>query len=257
MASDAPDAPIQMTATVTNSEVEYDLTTDNDWSCRESTNKEEAICTRTWTADQFDSEGETTFEDDTLILKKTITENCQRKTVDGITLCLDKGHNLEFKCSYLLKTTTVVNSVNVQGYDTSVSGEGFGKLNYRLTVVDGNVDIGETVQVEIEAINKNLVWHALQDCQVTKDGNSVSILNWHANDNNLVSFCPNVLGAAVETKSSKDTTKFSWKAFKWSTSTPDQVEDQKITCTIALSEMEPIVNTPGCDSDSDDQPSCK
>ena len=126
MASDAPDAPIQMTATVTNSEVEYDLTTDNDWSCRESTNKEEAICTRTWTADQFDSEGETTFEDDTLILKKTITENCQRKTVDGITLCLEKGHNLEFNAATFskLQPSTILSTFRamIQVFQGKVSG---------------------------------------------------------------------------------------------------------------------------------------
>ena len=122
-------------------------------------------------------------------------------------------------------------------------------------MVDDNVEIGETIQVEIEAINKNLVWHAIHDCQVTKDGYSISILNWDANDKNLVPFCPNVLGAAIDTKSSKDTTKFGWTAFKWSTSTPDQVEKQTITCTISLSETEPIVNTPGCDGGSDNSSS--
>ena len=257
MASNAPDAPIQMTATVKNSEVKHDLTLDNEWSCNETTNKEDAICTQVWNADQFGSEGETMFKGNALILKKTISEKCKPQMIDGADVCLEEGHNLEFKCIYPLQITTVFNAVNVQGYDTTVSEEGVGKLNYRLTVVDDSIDIGDTIQVEIEAINKNLVWHAVQDCQVSKDGISVSIFNWHANDKNLVSFCPNVLGAAIETKSSKDTTKFSWKAFKWSTSTPDQVEGQTITCTIALSEMEPIVNTPGCESDSDDQSSCK
>ena len=253
MASDAPDAPIQMTATVTNNEIETDLTQDNAWSC--TSDKEDAICTRTWSADQFGSEGEITFEDDYLVLTKTISAHCKAEKVDEVTVCLEKGHNLEFKCRYQLETKTVDNTVNVQGYDTSVSGEGIGKLNYKLTVVDQTIDIGETIQVEIEAINKNLVWHAIQDCQVSLDDNSVSILNWHADQNNLVSFCPNVLGAAVETKSSKDKTNFSWTAFKWSTSTPDQVEKQTITCTISLSETEPTVNTPDCDSNPDDQPS--
>ena len=64
MASDAPDAPIQMTATITNSEVQSDLTQDNEWSCTESANKENAVCTRTWNVDQFDSEGKMTFKDD-------------------------------------------------------------------------------------------------------------------------------------------------------------------------------------------------
>ena len=78
-----------------------------------------------------------------------------------MTVCLEEGHNLEFKCRYLLETTTVTNTVNIHGYDTKVSGEGEGKLNYKLTVVDDNFNIGETIQVKIEAINKNLVWHAI------------------------------------------------------------------------------------------------
>ena len=251
MASDAPDSPVQMTVTIVNSEVESDLTREKEWSCTESTSKEDAVCTRVWNADQFGSEGETIFEDDALILKKTISANCKTEKVDEVTVCIGKGHHLEFKCRYPLKVTTVANTVNVQGYDTNVSGEGFGQLNYRLTVVDDNVNIGESIQVEIVAVNKNLVWHAIQDCQVTKDDYSVSILNWDTNNKNLVTFCPNVLGAAIETKASKDTTKFNWTAFKWSTSTPDQVEDQTITCTISLSETEPVVNTPGCDGDTD------
>ena len=56
---------------------------------------------------------------------------------------------------------------------------------------------GKTVQAQIQAINKNLVWHAIQ---VSKDAYFVSILNWHNNDKNLVSFCRNVLGAAIEMK---------------------------------------------------------
>ena len=157
MASDAPDAPIQMTGTITNSEVQSDLTQDNEWSCTESANKENAVCTRTWNVDQFGSEGEMKFEDDALVLRKTIAAKCKAEKVDGVTVCLKKGHNLEFKCRYQLKTTTVANTVNIHGYDTNVSGDGEGKLNYKLTVVDENVDIGETIQVEIEAINKNLV----------------------------------------------------------------------------------------------------
>ena len=255
MASDAPDAPIQMTATITNSEIESDLTQDNNWSCSKATNKEDAVCTRVWNADQFGSEGETTFEDDALILKKTISANCKNKKIDGVTVCLEEGHNLEFKCRYLLQTTTVTSSIDVQGYDTKVSGEGEGKLNYKLTVVDDNVNIGETVHVEIEAINKNLVWHAIQDCHISKGDDPFQILWFTRTFKDLVYFCPNVLETAIETKSSRDTTKFSWTAFKWSTSASNQNEKQTVTCTISLSENEPVVNTPGCEDDSDNQSS--
>ena len=121
MASDAADAPIQMTATITNSEVESDLTQNNEWSCTKPANKEDAICTQVWNADQFRSEGETIFEDNALILKKAISEKCKPQMIDGTNVCLEEGHNLEFKCIYPLQITTVFNTVNVQGSDTTVS----------------------------------------------------------------------------------------------------------------------------------------
>ena len=263
MASDAPDAPIQMTATIKNSEIKYDLTEDSDWSCTESGDKENAICTRSWNADQFNGAGETTFEEDNLVLKKIISATCKTEKIDNVSVCLEEGHTIEFKCIYPLKVTTVSNIVSVQGKDDLVSEEGFGQLNYKLSVVDANIDIGEPVNVEIKAINENLVWHTIQDCQVIKQGSrcryggsrcpddhSVPILKWDADSKNLTPFCPNYLGVAVETKSSKDTTKFSWTAFKWSTSTPDDVENQTITCTISLSKDEPVINTPGCGEES-------
>ena len=139
MASDAPDAPIQMTATIKNSEIKYDLTQDSDWFCTESSDKENAICTQSWNADQFNVEGETTFEEDNLVLKKTISTTCKTENIDNVSVCLEEGHTLEFKCTYPLKVTTLSNTVNVQGSDNLVSGEGFGQLNYKLSVVDANV----------------------------------------------------------------------------------------------------------------------
>ena len=49
------DSPIQMTVEVDNSEIKYDLTTDADWACTSGS------CTRSWTPDKFDGEGEMTF----------------------------------------------------------------------------------------------------------------------------------------------------------------------------------------------------
>merc|ERR1712168_1499304 len=108
MASDADDAAIKMTATVINSEIKHDLTTDTDWNCDGS--GETATCTRSWDADQFDGTGETFFENDNLVLKKSISASCKTTKVEDVIVCLKQGHNLEFKCSYPLKTTTVSNT---------------------------------------------------------------------------------------------------------------------------------------------------
>ena len=266
MESDAADSPIKMTATVNNAEVNYDLNDDENWSCSEEAvynedkqeNENVEVCRQSWTADQFDGEGEMTFDPENLILKKTITKDCENETVDGIKVCISKGHNMEFTCSYSLKAQTVDNTYDVTGHDTNIKKEGEGSLNYKLTVLDSeNIKIGDTVQVDVEAVNEGLVFHTLQDCTVKKkftdaEGNEetqqVSILNWHEIDNNLVTYCPNYLGASIVTKSSTSKATFSWKAFKWSTSQEegDDAEDQLIECTIKLSQHDPMVKTPAC-----------
>merc|ERR1711897_110360 len=266
MESDAADSPIKMTATVNNAEVNYDLNDDENWSCSEEAvynedkqeNENVELCRQSWTADQFDGEGEMTFDPENLILKKTITKDRENETVDGIKVCISKGHNMEFTCSYSLKAQTVDNTYDVTGHDTNIKKEGKGSLNYKLTVLDSeNIKIGDTVQVDVEAVNEGLVFHTLQDCTVKKkfadaEGNDetqqVSILNWHEIDNNLVTYCPNYLGASIVTKSSTSKATFSWKAFKWSTSQEEgnDAEDQLIECTIKLSQHDPMVKTPQC-----------
>jgi len=252
MQSDADDSPIEMTATVTNSEIKHDLTADSDWSC--SGAGDDATCTRSWGADAFTGAGETTFDATHLILTKTVAANCQQTNVDGVDVCIQEGHSLEFKCKYPLGETTVTGTFDVAGHDTVAQEEGFGTLKYTLTVVNPNVDIGDTVNVEVEAVNKGLVYHHLQDCTVSKSGQDVSILNWDGTNNNLETVCPNVLGAAIGVSNHQDKTSFSWTAFKWSTSTqaPDDEEQQTITCSISLSQNAPTVNTPGCVSIQDD-----
>merc|ERR1712176_364429 len=214
------------------------------------------VCRQSWTADQFDGEGEMTFDPENLILKKTITKDCENETVDGIKVCISKGHNMEFTCKYSLKAQLVDNNYDVTGHDTNIKEEGEGSLNYKLTVLDSeNIKIGDTVQVDVEAVNEGLVFHTLQDCTVKKkfadaDGDEetqqVSILNWHEIDNNLVTYCPNYLGASIVTKSSTSKATFSWKAFKWSTSQEEgnDAEDQLIECTIKLSQHDPMVEIP-------------
>merc|ERR1712003_84566 len=257
MESDAADSPLKMTATVDNDDVSFDLSDDDAWTCNEPDEGQTQTCTQSWTADQFGDE-EKTFDAEWLYLKKTITKDCENETVDGIKVCISKGHNMEFTCKYSLKAQTVDNTYDVTGHDTNIKEEGEGSLNYKLTVLDSeNIKIGDTVQVDVEAVNEGLVFHTLQDCTVKKkftdaEGNEetqqVSILNWHEIDNNLVTYCPNYLGASIVTKSSTSKATFSWKAFKWSTSQEegDDAEDQLIECTIKLSQHDPMVKTPAC-----------
>ena len=144
------------------------------------------------------------------------------------------------------------NTFDVSGHDTIVSKEGTGTLNYVLTATPTNAEIGDTVTVKIEAINKNLVYHALQDCQVSLGSPSVSILDWDQESENLSPVCPNVLGVQIIDEYSKaDSTSFSFTAFKWSTQNPNDVENQTIQCTISLSEEEPIVKTTGCEAEEE------
>ena len=248
MESDAADSPIKMTATVDNDDVSFDLSTDDAWTCNEPDDGQTQTCTQSWTADQFGDE-EKTFEGEWLYLKKTITKDCENETVDGIKVCISKGHNMEFTCKYSLKAQTVDNTYDVTGHDTNIKEEGEGSLNYKLTVVDEeNIKIGDTVEVHVEAVNEGLVFHTLQDCTVKKDDQTVSILNWYPYDNNLVTYCPNFLDAAIGTSSSASKVSFSWKAFKWSTSQEEgsDAENQLIECSISLSKDQPTINTPAC-----------
>ena len=252
MQSNADDSPIEMTATVTNSEVKEDLTADSDWTCAGA--GATASCTRSWGATEFTGTGEKIFDSTHLILKKTISAGCKKTKVDNIDVSIQEGHSLDFTCKYPLEETTVSNTYDVAGHDTNVAEEGVGSLKYTLTVLDSNVDIGDTVNVEVEAVNKGLVYHHLKDCTVSLNSQDVSILNWDSAGNNLETICPNVLGAAIVVSNHQDKTSFSWTAFKWSTSTqePNDQETQTIACKISLFQNAPTVNTPACQSEGDD-----
>ena len=141
--------------------------------------KQDVKCTRMWNADKFGSEGETSFEDDTLVLKKTITAKLKRSMKWQCTSKLVSRSWLLKSWIQLLTSTANYNHDKHCQYprvDTIFSEEGLGKLNYKL-LTDDNVDIAKIIQVKIESINKNLFQHAILDCKVTKDGYSISVLN--------------------------------------------------------------------------------
>ena len=99
-------------------------------------------------------------------------------TSNPTKVCIQTGHKLTFKCKFALGTRTVSSNYDVTGHDTNVDAVGRGELKYGLTVKDKNVDIGEDVEVTITPANKNLVYAAVQDCNVHYGGDSVSILDF-------------------------------------------------------------------------------
>ena len=135
----------------------------------------------------------------------------------------------------------------MSGYDTGVTAEGSGKLNYNLVIDNNDVKIGETVSVTISPVNEIAIFARLQNCQVTYKSVSISIFNWNDSDNEIDPVCE--LTAAVETGISQKDLKFSWAAFKWSTQTDKNlIESQEISCEISLSKDEPSYNVDGCES---------
>ena len=244
------DSPIMMTATVNNNDVNYDLTQDDEWECDNA-----GSCTRSWAADQFTGDGETSFSSTHLILKKQIALDCTTAEIGGITICIEQGPIETFKCKYPLETKTVSNTYDATGNNnnnvaTGAQQEGTGTLNYKLIVADTEIKIGDEINAEVVAVNEGLVWHTLQDCTVSKDGKEVSILNWYETDNNLVTNCPNYVNAFVTRPSDDKVTTFGWSAFKWLTSDSDDkvdMESQTIECKISLSQDEQAVNSPTCD----------
>ena len=241
MESQLDDSPILMTATIANSEIKYDLTADTDWTCSSSTGD----CTRSWTVDKFNGEDEKKFTESHLVLKKRIAKECKETKVGDVTVCIKEGHTIDFTCKYPLDAQTLKSTFDVAGHDTDVLEEGFGQLNFKLLATE-NVEIGNTVNVKIEAVNKGLIWHSLQDCTVSKGGEDISILKWNSSEGSLVSICPNVFNADIQTAANQDMTHFSWTAFKWSTSTQNDIERQTIECKISLSKDKPVIKTPTC-----------
>jgi len=167
---------VHMTATVSVDKVQMDLSETDDWSLDSGNN----VYTKSWTAADFDSSEISVDESDNLVLTKSISAPCKDEEVDGISVCVATGHSLDFQCKYPLGTRTVHNDLNVSGHDANVDAEGVGELKYTLSVADGNVEIGEPVEVTITPANPNLVFAQLNDCNVEYNSASVSILNYGA-----------------------------------------------------------------------------
>ena len=177
------------------------------------------------------------------------SEGCDKTTVDGVDVCISKGHQFTFSCKYPLAVQTIstVNDFTVSGSDTTDSASGTGTLNYALTVdASAAFQIGNTVTATITPESSGLVTATILSCEVKNSdlssNNEVSII-----DANLKPTCD--LGVAITTGQGDSALGFTWKSFKWSTTkvgTNDVVENQELVCSISLAKEPAAVSPQTC-----------
>jgi len=150
-----------------------------------------------WTKNDADTQWEKTFTptaDDTTeetegtakflqVTKVVDSEGCDKTTVDGVEVCVAKGHQFTFTCKYPLadQTVSTADDFTVSGSDTTDSATGTGTLNYALAVdVGAAFAIGNTVTATITPVSSGLVTASILSCEVSNSdltsANEVSIL---------------------------------------------------------------------------------
>ena len=195
---------------------------------------------------EFDTNGEavwdvndagvtTSFDNqNNLVLTKILgSADCDRVTVDGVSVCVDPAERLTFTCKYPLGDQTVTDAYQVTGQDTQTSAENTGTLQYSLEV-DANTEIGDTVNFRITPVNSGLVAATIKHCNVEKASDQVTIIGHNADTCKQTSINVN---DATPGFSSKSVINGSWTAFKWSTAiTNNDAEDQSLVCVISLTQ---------------------
>ena len=137
----------------------------------------------------------------------------------------------------------------VTGQDTTATAENTGTLEYNLTVEDG--DIGDQIKFTVSPVNPNLVYATVKSCDVIKGDNELTIVG-HGSQS-----CTNPIVntlALTDFFSSQGDIEGSWKAFKWSTATKDNVESQSLSCKIGLSQGISAVAVEDCTQSNAPQP---
>ena len=169
---------------------------------------------------------------DYLVMTRVIGRDCIEIIVDGVTVCSEVGEKFTLRCLYSLEDRAIRKSFDVTGQDTLGSAENTGTLGYNL-VVEENKNIGETIKFTITPVNAGLVYATVKSCDVTKGDKALTIVG-HGADH-----CTNpIVNAQAITGlfTSQNKVEGSWTAFKWSTTSENNVEDQGLVCTIGLSE---------------------
>merc|ERR1712153_206898 len=120
------------------------------------------------------------------VTKVVDSEGCDKTTVDGVEVCVAKGHQFTFTCKYPLadQTVSTAQDFTVSGSDTTDSATATGTLHYALAVDAGNTfAIGNTVTATITPDSSGLVTATILSCEVTnKDvaSQSVSVIKTQA-----------------------------------------------------------------------------
>jgi len=215
-------------------------------------NEDQTQWEKTFTPTADDTTEETEGTDKFLQVTQVVdSEGCAKETVDGVEVCISKGHQFTFTCKYPLadQTLSTADDFTVSGSDTTDSVTGTGTLSYALTVDAGaTFAIGNTVTATITPESSGLVTATILSCEVTNSDlasdNKVSII-----DADLKPTCD--LGVAIATGQGDSTLGFTFKSFKWSTNkvgNNDAAENQDLTCSIALAKTPTTVTPQTCGS---------
>merc|ERR1711935_1135728 len=121
------------------------------------------------------------------VTKVVDSNGCDKKTVDGVEVCISKGHQFTFTCNYPLADQTIStdSDFTVSGSDTIDSAVNYGSLNYALTVDAGaTFAIGNAVTATITPVSSGLVTATILSCEVTNSDlsidNQVSVIKTQA-----------------------------------------------------------------------------
>lgn len=176
------------------------------------------------------------------------SDGCNKATVDGVEVCVSKGHQLTFTCNYPLADQNISTDTDftVSGSDTTDSATNTGSLNYALTIDNSaGYEIGNVVSATITPLTTGLVTATILNCEVKNTdpaivNNEVSLINA-----DLAPVCD--LEVAITTGQGDSALAFTWNAFKWSTTQGASSEEtQTVECSIGLAVNPATVNPQSC-----------
>ena len=185
------------------------------------------------------------FEGDYLVLEKVFGgDECTKVQVRGTEVCSAAAEKIIVRCKYSLADQTLDETpFQVTGQDTLSEYENNGILKYNLEV-DNDKNIGQDITFMITPVNSGLVYATVKTCDVVKDSVKLTIIG-HGTEQ-----CTNpIVGAAALTNnfSSNNVIQGKWTAFKWSTTSENNVESQTLECIIGLSEDKSDVSVENCE----------
>ena len=184
----------------------------------------------TFNADQLTKK----FEGDYLVLEKVFGgDECTKIKVDGTEVCSAVAEKITVQCKYSLADQTLDETpFQVRGQDKADKAENTGTLMYNMEV-DNDKNIGQDITFRVTSVTPGLVYATIKSCDVIKDSVKLTIIG-HGADH-----CTNpIVGASALTDnfSSDNVIQGKWTAFKWSTTSEDNLESQTLECIIGLSE---------------------